>query len=102
MPNKATQPRAPKPPPMTGEQPPSPAPQPPPKAPAKAPVVVAAPAAAPEPDHWQMYADAMGRCAREDFFKRFACEQRTRSRYCEGYWGQVSQCPAAPTRDHGQ
>jgi hypothetical protein len=73
------------------------------KAPAKAPpVVAAAPAPAPEPDRWQMYADAMGRCGREDFFKRFACEQRTRSRYCEGYWGKVPQCPAAPTTDHGQ
>ena len=38
----------------------------------------------------------------QDFFKRFSCEQRARLYYCEGYWGQVAQCPSAPTRDHGQ
>jgi hypothetical protein len=80
-----------------------PAPTPTPKAPARAaPQVAAAPAAPVQPDRWQMYADAMARCAREDFFKRFGCEQRTRMQYCDGFWGQVPQCPAAPTRDHGQ
>jgi len=103
-PKKPPQPRAaPKPAPIIGEQAPATPPQPSPKAPAKpAPVVAAAPAAAAEPDRWQMYADAMGRCGREDFFKRFTCEQRARLHYCEGYWGQVPQCPSAPTRDHGQ
>ncbi|TMH62117.1 MAG: zinc-ribbon domain-containing protein [Betaproteobacteria bacterium] len=103
-PKKPAQPKAaPKPAPVIGEQAPATAPQPSPKAPAKpAPVVAAAPAAAAEPDRWQMYADAMGRCGREDFFKRFSCEQRARLYYCEGYWGQVAQCPSAPTRDHGQ
>jgi hypothetical protein len=64
--------------------------------------VAAAPAPAAQPDRWQMLAEAMARCAREDFFQRFACEQRTRLRYCEGYWGQVPQCPSATPKDHGQ
>jgi hypothetical protein len=81
----------------------APAPVPTPKAPARATAqVAAAPAAPVQPDRWQMYADAMARCAREDFFKRFGCEQRTRMQYCDGFWGQVPQCPAAPVRDHGQ
>jgi DnaK suppressor protein len=74
------------------------------KASPKAPQVAAVPPAPAEPDRWQMYADAMGRCAREDFFKRFACEQRTRWHYCQGYWGQVPQCPyaGAQTTDRSQ
>jgi len=78
------------------------APPPAPRPAAKAPQVAATPALPAQPDRWQMYADAMGRCAREDFFKRFACEQRTRLQYCEGYWGQVPQCPGAPVRERGQ
>jgi hypothetical protein len=61
-----------------------------------------APAAAPAPDRWQMMAEAMAQCSPAQFFSRLACEQRTRNRYCEGYWGQVPQCPSAPTKDHGQ
>jgi hypothetical protein len=68
--------------------------------PSKAPVK--APAAAPTPDRWQMMAEAMAQCSPAQFFARLACEQRTRNRYCEGYWGQVPQCPSAPTKDHGQ
>jgi hypothetical protein len=81
----------------TPKSPPSPA------APSKA-VVAKVPVVAPAavPDRWQMFADAMDECKRADFFSRLACQQRTRARYCEGYWGQVPQCPAAPTRDHGQ
>ncbi|HEX5862774.1 MAG TPA: hypothetical protein VF014_00620, partial [Casimicrobiaceae bacterium] len=77
---------------------PAAAPPSPSKAPAKAP----APAVAPAPDRWQMMAEAMTQCAREQFFARLACQQRTRNQYCDGYWGQVAQCPAAPTKDHGQ
>jgi len=53
-------------------------------------------------DRWQMYADEMAQCAKEDFFSRLGCQQRTRARYCDGYWGKVPQCPAAPSADHGQ
>ena len=73
--------------------------------PAKAATKVAAVVAAPAPvqtDRWQMYADAMGRCAREDFFKRLGCELRTRNQYCKDYWGQVPQCPEAMPRERGQ
>jgi hypothetical protein len=59
-------------------------------------------AAAPATDRWQMMAEAMAQCSPAQFFSRIACEQRTRNRYCEGYWGQVPQCPNAPTKDHGQ
>jgi hypothetical protein len=79
-----------------GSEAPSKAASPPGKALAKA------PAAAPAPDRWQMMAEAMAQCSPAQFFSRLACEQRTRNRYCEGYWGQVPQCPNAPTKDHGQ
>ena len=68
---------------------------------AKAVAVAAAPTPV-ETDRWQMYADALGRCAREDFFKRLGCELRTRNQYCQGYWGQVPQCPEAMPRERGQ
>jgi hypothetical protein len=61
-----------------------------------------APAVAPTPDRWQMMAEAMAQCSPAQFFSRLACEQRTRNRYCEGFWGQVSQCPSAPAKEHGQ
>jgi hypothetical protein len=49
-----------------------------------------------------MFADDIARCRKEDFLHRFVCEQRSRARYCDGYWGKVPQCPSAPTTDHGQ
>ena len=85
--------------------PPTPAPAPPAaapsKAPAKAPAVVAQ-APAVQGDRWQMLADEMARCKKEDLFSRFVCEQRTRAHYCEGYWGKVPQCPSTPPVEHGQ
>jgi hypothetical protein len=68
--------------------------------PSKAPVK--APAVAPVPDRWQMMAEAMAQCSPAKFFSRLACEQRTRNRYCEGFWGQVPQCPSAPAKEQGQ
>ena len=92
--------------PSGAEAPPKVAPPPkgasPPVAPSPAPSKAAAKAPAPAPDRWQVMAEAMAQCAQAPFFSRIACEQRTRNRYCEGYWGQVAQCPSAPTRDHGQ
>ena len=77
---------------------------PPPVAPSPAPskALAKGPAPAPAPDRWQVMKEAMAQCAPAPFFSRIACEQRTRNRYCEGYWGQVAQCPSAPTKDHGQ
>jgi hypothetical protein len=73
------------------------------KAPAAKAAAVAVAPAPPQPDRWQMYADAMAGCACEKFFARFMCEQKTRGRYCEGYWGKVPQCPqAGPPQDRGQ
>ncbi|HEV8258237.1 MAG TPA: hypothetical protein VGR42_14795 [Casimicrobiaceae bacterium] len=77
---------------------PAPAASPPP--PSK--TAAKAPAAAPVPDRWQMMAEAMAQCSPAQFFSRLACEQRTRARYCEGFWGQVPQCPSAPAKEHGQ
>jgi hypothetical protein len=78
--------------------------------PAQAPAPAPAPSKAPPPsktvtaqaDRWQMYADEMARCAKENFFARLGCQQRTRAQYCEGYWGKVPQCPTAPPVERGQ
>lgn len=77
---------------------------PPPVTPSPAPgkALAKGPAPAPAADRWQVMAEAMAQCGQAQFFSRIACEQRTRNRYCEGYWGQVAQCPSAPTKDHGQ
>jgi hypothetical protein len=78
------------------------------QAPAAAPSPAAAKAppkttvAAAQPDRWQMYAEEMANCAKEDFFSRLGCQQKTRVRYCEGYWGKVPQCPQTPPVDRGQ
>lgn len=78
------------------------APPPPPvaveAAPARAatpPAPVAAPS--PPPDRWARMKDDLSRCTREDFIARVVCDQRTRWRYCDGYWGKAVQCPANPT-----
>jgi hypothetical protein len=76
------------------------APAPPPPAPTKAPAKTTVAAA--QPDRWQMYAEEMANCAKEDFFSRIGCQQKTRVRYCEGYWGKVPQCPQTPPVDRGQ
>ena len=46
--------------------------------------------------------DALAQCAPESFFPRLACEQRARTRYCEGLGGKVPQCPEELPPDHGQ
>jgi hypothetical protein len=61
----------------------------------------AAPAPAPRvapsaPDRWQTMADSLARCANEGGFGGFICDQRVRLQSCEGYWGQVAQCPNPP------
>jgi hypothetical protein len=84
----------------TAEAPPAPAP--PPKVAPKTTVAAAATPAVAQRDHWELYAEAVALCKREDFFKRIGCELRTRNQYCEGYWGKVAQCPEATPRDRGQ
>jgi hypothetical protein len=70
------------------------------------PAAVAVPPAAvreaPKPDRWQQMAAALAPCAREDFFGRILCEQRVRSEYCEGYWGQVPLCATAQSYDRAR
>ena len=46
--------------------------------------------------------DALAQCAPESFFSRLACEQRARTRYCDGAAGRLPQCPQEFPRDHAQ
>ena len=73
----------------------SPAPEP-----APAPVATPVVKEAPPPDRWQVMADAIGRCGRDGFFAGVVCEERARLQYCEGYWGQVPQCPSGINNDY--
>jgi hypothetical protein len=77
-------------------------PEPPPveavPVPAPAPPVVRE---APRPDPWQPMNDALARCPRDEMSGRMMCEQRVRTRYCDGQWGQVPQCASIPYTDHG-
>lgn len=65
---------------------------------------VSAPAGETRPayDRVLAYSDEMGRCGEETFFARIACEQRARSRYCDGASAQLPQCAGEFPRDHGQ
>lgn len=53
-------------------------------------------------DRWQAMNAELARCSGANFIARVLCDQRTRWRYCQGYWGQVSQCPAASRVDAGR
>ena len=66
--------------------------------------VAASPPAVPvrAADPWQPLNDALARCASEGVFARIGCEHRARSRWCDGHWGEVAQCPGAVANDHGQ
>jgi hypothetical protein len=72
-------------------------------------IVAAAPKTAAEdvapvvvPDRWQSLSAALGRCTTGNLFSRFACEHGARAQFCDGYWGQVAQCPGGVVNDHGQ
>ena len=53
-------------------------------------------------DRWERMAGAMQACSTREFLGRLICEQKVRFEYCEGYWGQVTQCPGGgPVNDHG-
>lgn len=69
------------------------APPPPPPAP---PVVRALP-----PDRAQLLAAGLAQCT-GNFLSRVGCEHRARAQHCEGQWGQIPQCPAGISNDHGQ
>lgn len=61
--------------------------------PAPEPTSPAPPAAPPKPNRITQLNDALARCAGQDLIARAVCEQRARLQHCEGYWGQVPQCP---------
>jgi hypothetical protein len=71
-------------------------------APAPIPEAVSPVREAPAPDRWQVMADQIVRCGRDGFFAGVMCEQRVRLKYCDGYWGQVAQCPSGIPNDHGR
>ena len=66
-------------------------------------VAAASPPAAPKvtPDRWQSLSAALARCT-GNLFERIGCEHVARAQYCDGYWGQVLQCPGGVANDHGQ
>ena len=61
--------------------------------PAPEPTPPAPPAAPPKPNRITQLNDALARCAGQNLISRAVCEQRARLQHCEGYWGQVPQCP---------
>jgi hypothetical protein len=69
---------------------------------ADASTAVAAKAVAGDADRWRRMEEEASRCTREDFIARVVCGQRVRFRYCDGYWGKVTQCPANPAPERGQ
>jgi hypothetical protein len=77
--------------------PPSPAARPAP------PVAAPPPAPAPVQDRWAQMSDELQHCQKENLFNRIVCDQRVRLRFCDGYWGKVSQCPGNVVNpDRGQ
>lgn len=48
------------------------------------------------------FSDALARCGDATFFARIACEERARTRYCDGAASQLPQCAEEFPRDHGQ
>lgn len=68
---------------------------------AAAPAPRAAPAAAaPRRDRWALMGDEMTACGRgNNFLEKVVCEQKVRYKYCDGYWGNVPQCPTGPAKD---
>jgi hypothetical protein len=59
-------------------------------------------ASSPTPDRWQLLSGRLSGCAGANLFARVGCEHAARAQYCEGYWGQVAQCPAGIANEHGQ
>jgi hypothetical protein len=55
---------------------------------------------APSYDRVLAFSDALARCGEETFFARLVCEERARSRFCNGA-GDLPQCASAPPRDYG-
>lgn len=82
--------------------PPSPMPEVQTIAAAPAPAPVLEPPEPPRPNPWQSMNDGLARCADNNLLDHIICDQRVRLQYCNGYWGQVPQCPGGVANDHGQ
>jgi hypothetical protein len=73
------------------------------------PVIITAPPPPPAPpvaralppDRAALLATDLAQCT-GSFLSRVGCEHRTRAQHCEGQWGQIPQCPAGVSNDHGQ
>jgi hypothetical protein len=55
------------------------------------------PPPAPAPDRWQTLRDGLASCTSLALLQRAMCEQGARLAHCDGYWGQVTLCPAGRT-----
>ena len=71
--------------------------------------VAAAPVGAPvaetrkarRPDPWQAMHVSLARCG-GDLIARMVCDQHVRRRFCEGHWGEATECASGVANDRGQ
>jgi hypothetical protein len=65
------------------------------------PVVVAVGFADVPRTRWESMRDEIAMCSVGGFFEGVLCEQRVRVHYCDGWWGQASECPSGRQGDYG-
>ena len=53
------------------------------------------------PDPWQAMHVSLARCG-GDLIARIVCDQRVRRRFCEGHWGEATECASDVANDRGQ
>jgi hypothetical protein len=57
--------------------------------------VTPAPVPTANAERWAQMNDEMSRCSSDSVIPRHQCERRIRTRYCDGWWGTVPECPAS-------
>ena len=53
------------------------------------------------PDPWQAMHVSLARCG-GDLIARIVCDQHVRRRFCEGHWGEATECASGVANDRGQ
>jgi len=53
------------------------------------------------PDRWQAMHVSLARCG-GDLIARIVCDQHVRRRFCEGHWGEATECASDVANDRGQ
>jgi hypothetical protein len=53
------------------------------------------------PDPWQAMHVSLARCS-GDLIARIVCDQHVRRRFCEGHWGEATECASDVANDRGQ